>query len=326
MHASETRMLMNNRVLVIDDHERWRQQIHSILQGGQWQLVGEGTDGVDGVEKAAELVPDIILLDVELPRLNGLDVARRVLSRTPSTRIVFLSAHRSWDIAAAAMGTGAMGYLLKTHAGPELLPAMTAVGDGKRFISAALTGHTGDARHAPRCHEAGFYADGTALLDAFVRFAEGALNAGKTLIVVIDQPRRRTLRERLQAAGLDVERAVREGRYLALDPGDVLSRVLVDGWPDDTRFWSAATALVAEASRASRGTPPLVAACGVGTARLLRDGLAEAAVRLEDLWSEAASAYNLDVLCGYSMDMFKGEEYADALGRIRAQHSAIHAR
>jgi two-component system NarL family response regulator len=317
-------MPVNDRVLVIDDHERWRQQIHSILRDGQWQVVGEGADGLEGVEKAAVLAPDIILLDVELPGLNGLDAARRILARTPATRIAFLSAHRSWDIAAAAMGTGARGSLLKSQAGHELLPAMTAIAAGKRFISATLTGHADNGRDAPRCHEAGFYTDGAALLDAFVRFAERALSAGKALIVVLDQQRRRALRDRLKGKGLDVERAVREGRYIALDPGDVLSRVMVDGWPDDTRFWSAATRLVADASRASRGTPPLVAVCGIGTARLLRDGHADAAVRLEDLWSEAATAYNLDVLCGYSMDLFGNEVNTDALGRIRAQHSATH--
>jgi CheY-like chemotaxis protein len=313
-------------VLVIDDHERWRQQIRSILQGGPWQVVGEGADGLEGVEKAAALAPDIILLDVELPSLNGLAAARHILARNPATRIVFLSAHCSWDIAAAAMGTGAMGYLLKSHAGQELVPAMTTVTGGRRFISAALTGHAHHTRDVPRCHEAGFYADDAALLDAFVRFAEAALSAGKTLIVVIDRPQQRALRERLQVKGLDVERAAREGRYMVGDPEEILSTILVGGWPDDTRFWSAATALIAEASRASRGTPPLVAACGVGTAHLLRDGRADAAVRLEDLWSEAASAYNFDVLCGYSMDLFSDEEYDDALDLIRAQHSAVYPR
>jgi hypothetical protein len=218
-----------------------------------------------------------------------------------------------------------MGYLLKSHAGHELLPAMTEVAGGRRFISAVLTGHADNARGAPRCHEVGFYEDGAALLDAFVRFAEWALREGKSLIVVLDQPRRRTFRERLQAKGLDVQRAASEGRYFALDPADVLSRVLVDGWPDETLFWSSATALMAEASRASQGRPPLVAVCGMGTACLLRDGSADAAVRLEDLWSEVATAYNVDMLCGFSMDLFGGEEYADALGRIRAQHSTVHA-
>jgi DNA-binding NarL/FixJ family response regulator len=319
-------MPVNDRVLVIDDHERWRQQILSILRDGQWQVVGEGADGLEAVEKAAALAPDILLLDVELPAQNGLDAARRILAHRPATRIVFLSAHSSWDIAAAAMGTGAMGYLLKSHAGRELLPAMAAVAGGKRFISGVLTGHGEDeaARAAPRCHEAGFYENGTELLDAFVRFADAALVAGKALIVVTDPARQRALRDRLQARGLDVERAVADGRYVTRNPGEVLGAVVVNGWPDDGRFWTAATALIAEASRASRGTPPLVAACGEGTAYLLRSSSADAVMRLEDLWSELANAYNVDMLCGFSMDLFARDEYRDALRRIRDQHSAAH--
>jgi DNA-binding NarL/FixJ family response regulator len=319
-------MPVNDRVLVVDDHERWREQIQSILEDEHWQIVGEAADGHEAIEKSAALAPDIILLDIELPTLNGLEAARQILAQNPAARIVFLSAHQSWDIAAAAMGTGAVGYLLKPHAGSELLPAMAAVARGKRFISAALTGHAADAAARSACaHEAGFYADGAALLEHFVGFAEAALAAGRALIVLTDHSRLHPLRERLQARGVDVERAVSEGRYVLRDPAHALAAIMVDGWPDDRRFWTACTALVAEASRASRGTSPLVAACAECSARLLRDGHADAAVRLESLWSELASTYNVQVLCGYPMDQFGGAEFRDALHRIRAEHSASHS-
>jgi CheY-like chemotaxis protein len=321
-------MPVNDRVLVIDDHERWREQIHSLLEEHRWRIVGEGADGHEAVEMAAALAPDIILLDVELPTVNGLDAARRILARQPAARIVFLSAHRSWDIAAAAMGTGAVGYLLKSHAGSELQQAMTAVARGKRFISTALTGHDAAAacEDGPRCHEAGFYVDATALLEHFVTFAESALNARKSLVVIADAAREQALGARLRAQGHDIERAAREGRYVSRDPREALSAVVVDGWPDERRFWAAGTALMAEASRASRGAPPLVATCGECSASLLRDGHTDAALRLEDLWSDLAATYNVDVLCGYDLDVFGGAEYRDAIHRIRAAHSGTHRR
>jgi DNA-binding NarL/FixJ family response regulator len=115
--------LVGRRILVIDDHEPWRRQIASVARDGGWQVVGEGADGLEGVRLTEELKPDVILLDVELPTLNGLEAARRILARDASARILFLTAHRSWDIAAAALGTGGSGYILKSEAGHELLPA-----------------------------------------------------------------------------------------------------------------------------------------------------------------------------------------------------------
>src|SRR4051794_1090262 len=109
---------MSDRVLVVDDHEPWRRQMELLLRkSGRWLLAGEAADGLSGVEQAAALAPDLILLDVELPGIHGLEAGRRILERDPATRILFVSAHASWDIAAAALGIGAMGYILKLGAG-----------------------------------------------------------------------------------------------------------------------------------------------------------------------------------------------------------------
>jgi len=89
---------------------------------------------------AEALRPDLILLDIELPSLNGIEVARVILSSNPDSTILFVSAHRSRDIVEAALGTGAQGYVLKTMVGNELLTAMDITAGGGRFISAALIG------------------------------------------------------------------------------------------------------------------------------------------------------------------------------------------
>jgi DNA-binding NarL/FixJ family response regulator len=129
------------RVLVVDDHEQWRRQLSSLVeQTGQWQITGEAVDGLDAIAKAAAVQPDLILLDVELPLMNGLEAARRIRAAEPAARILFISGHREPDIIAAAMSTGACGYILKTNVAHDLLPAMAAIRDGERFISAALAG------------------------------------------------------------------------------------------------------------------------------------------------------------------------------------------
>ena len=126
------------RVLIVDDFENWRRQVHSLLQARPaWQVIAEASDGSEAVQKAEELKPDLILLDIGLPKLNGIEAARRIRQRSPSSKIIFLSQNSELDVVREAVGTGAFGYVLKTDAGSELLPAMDAVLRGKQFVRAA---------------------------------------------------------------------------------------------------------------------------------------------------------------------------------------------
>ena len=129
------------RVLLVDDSDLWRRSIRSIFQAQDlWKIVGEASDGWDAIEQVERLEPDLILLDVALPQLNGIEAAGRILERTHAPKILFMSAHTSPDIADAALATGAHGYLLKGDAGGELLNAMEIVVRGKRFVSTQLAG------------------------------------------------------------------------------------------------------------------------------------------------------------------------------------------
>jgi DNA-binding NarL/FixJ family response regulator len=127
------------RVLVIDDFEPWRRYICSILPEWRYDLVGEASDGLEGVQKATELQPDLILLDVGLPTLNGIEAARRIREVSPKSKILAVSQQRSWDIAAGVLQTGAHGYVTKSHAGIELLSAIETVLQGRQFLAGDLT-------------------------------------------------------------------------------------------------------------------------------------------------------------------------------------------
>jgi DNA-binding NarL/FixJ family response regulator len=105
------------------------------------QIIGEVTDGFEAVQKAQQLQPDLILLDIGLPTLNGIETARRIRALSPKSKILFVSENRSWDIAEEALRTGAGGYVVKSDAAGELLPAVNAVLGGKRFVSSSLAGH-----------------------------------------------------------------------------------------------------------------------------------------------------------------------------------------
>jgi DNA-binding NarL/FixJ family response regulator len=105
------------------------------------QIIGAVFDGLEAVQQAQELHPDLILLDIGLPTINGIEAARRIRESAPQSKILFVSENRSPNIAEEGLGTGAGGFLVKADAGSELLPAIKAVLDGKRFISASLASH-----------------------------------------------------------------------------------------------------------------------------------------------------------------------------------------
>ena len=116
------------RILVVDDYEDWRRRISQLLQvHPEWQVVCEVSDGLEAVRKAEELRPDLILLDIGLPGLNGIEAARRIRQLSPNSRIVFLSADNSQDVVQVALSTGAQSCVHKTRASNDLLPAIDAV-------------------------------------------------------------------------------------------------------------------------------------------------------------------------------------------------------
>jgi len=102
------------------------------------QILSEVSDGLEAVQKAKELQPDLILLDIELPNLNGIEALSRIRQVSPNAKIIFLTQNSDKEVVAAAWITGAHGYVLKTDAGSELLTAVAAVLRGDEFISSGI--------------------------------------------------------------------------------------------------------------------------------------------------------------------------------------------
>lgn len=127
------------RIIVVDDYEPWRRFIASTLQDRpDLHIVGEAADGMEAVQRVQELQPELVLLDIGLPKLNGIDAAQRIREFAPNTRILFCSQNRSRDIAEEAMRTGD-GYVVKAGAPGDLLAGIEAVLQGRRFVSPLLT-------------------------------------------------------------------------------------------------------------------------------------------------------------------------------------------
>lgn len=131
---------MSVRILVVDDFESWRRMVSTLLQGHpQWQIIAEAADGLEAVQKSEQLQPDLILLDIGLPRLNGIEAARQISSLAPRSRILFVSENICPDLAREALRIGGRGYVVKSDAAHDLLPAVEAVIHDRRFVSRRLS-------------------------------------------------------------------------------------------------------------------------------------------------------------------------------------------
>jgi len=313
------------RVLLVDDFEPFRRFLRSALEKSlPGQHFYEATDGLEAVRKAQELQPDLVLLDVGLPTIHGIEAARRIRVLCPNSKILFVSQQSSPDIIEAALNTGAYGYIVKADVARDLLPAVRAVLRGDAFAGPRFWGASPGRETSP--HEAGFYSDDASCVDSFAQFLAGALNCGTAALFVGTESYRNSVSAAVHARGIDVAAAIKDGRYLSLDVADVLSTFMVDGLPDGNRFLKTAGELISLAAKTVTGDHAAVAACGQSAALLWAQGNAEAAIRLEQLWNEAVSKYNVQMLCGYPVTGFQGGVGNHVFEKICAEHSAVHSR
>jgi DNA-binding NarL/FixJ family response regulator len=294
----------------------------------QWQVIAEAADGPEAIQKAEELKPDLIVLDIGLPKLNGIEAARRIRRVSPSTKIVFLSQNNDPDVVRVALSTGALGYVQKTDARSNLLPAIEAVLQGRQFVSSSIKGYkftNNSVENAPHRHEVLFYSHDTVLLDSLTRFIATALKAGNAAIVLATKLHRDTLLQRLKAGGVDTDGALQQGTYISLDAADTLSTIMVNDMPDPVRFFGGIGGFIESAAKAAKSEQPRVAVFGEAVALLQAEGKADAAIRFEQLGNDLGKAHKVDILCAYPLSSFHGKEDKHVFESICAEHSAVYS-
>ena len=127
------------RILVADDHTLVRQGLRKILEAQpDWQVVAEAGDGREAIQQAIERQPDVVILDIAMPRLNGVEAVQQIVRRVPTIRVLVLSMYVDEAYVTRAVRAGALGYLLKDSADIDLIRAVTAVSQGKSFFSPAV--------------------------------------------------------------------------------------------------------------------------------------------------------------------------------------------
>jgi len=292
------------------------------------QVICEASDGPEAVRKAEELKPDLIVLDIGLPKLNGIEAARRIRQLSPSSKIVVLSQNNDLDVVRAAFGTGAQGYVYKADVRSDLLPAIEAVLRGKQFVSSSLKGYEfidTSGEKAPHRHEVLFYSNDTILLDRLTRFIATALKAGNAAIVLATKSHRDSLLQRLKAQGVDTDSALQQGTYISLDAADALSTIMVNDMPDPVRFFGGIGGSIEAAANAAKSERPQVVVFGEAVALLQAEGKADAAIRFEQLGNDLGKTHKVDILCAYPLSSFHGGEDKHIFQSICAEHSAVYS-
>ena len=132
-------MASRTSVMIVDDFEPWRSFVSArLLKEPNLQIVCEVADAVEAIGEANKIQPNLILLDIGLPSLNGIETAQQIFQIAPGSRILFVSEQSDPDVVIAALDAGGAGYVLKSDAGDELLTAITAVFRGDQFLSSSL--------------------------------------------------------------------------------------------------------------------------------------------------------------------------------------------
>jgi len=127
------------RILIVDDNSAWRRFLVEELQKQSIQVVGTAEDGLFAIEQTRVLKPSVILMDVWMPRLNGLEATRAIGKSAPAAQVLILTNNDDAEVVQAALAAGARGYLLKSYVTTELTAAIAAILDGSVFIGSGLT-------------------------------------------------------------------------------------------------------------------------------------------------------------------------------------------
>jgi len=314
------------------------------------RIVGVVSDGLEAIQKAGELQPDLILLDIGLPKVNGIVAARRIRNVAPNSKILFLSQTLDSSIARGALCEGGQGFLVKSDAESELFAAIEEVMQGKRFASSRLASLAladdvdsqgashldGEAialptnplsanREVGRCHEVHFYSDDSLFLDIFTRFLRASLSAGDVAVFIGTATHRMTLLERLHAGGPDTRTAIGQGRCVGLNAAEFISDFMASDMPDTEWFLKVVDDLIVAARKGGNGEHLRVAVCSECADILWAQGKADAAIRLEELWNQISTTYEINILCGYSLGSLRCEEDSYTFRRICGEHSAVHS-
>jgi CheY-like chemotaxis protein len=274
----------------------------------------QASDGVEALQKAEDHQPDLILLDIGLPKLDGIAVAKRMGGVAPVAKILFLTVESDPELIQEALRLGALGYIHKSSLERDLLPAIYSAVAGERYVSKNLDIANRTNNESRHRHDIIFSSETELLQDSLARFIAAALKSGDAAIVWATKSHLDSLHRRLQGRSVDVDAAIQAGTYIAADAAETA---------DFQRIAQTIESLARAANRAGKERPR-VAACGERAGRLWAEGSIDEALRIEQLFNELLkSRDDLDVLCVYPLPhRHDGKSFS----QVCEGHSAIFFR
>jgi len=310
------------RILLVEDHEPVRRFISAMLQSADFHVF-HAADGLEAVEKALELQPDLILLDIGLPKLNGIEAAKRIRTLAPWARVLFVSQESASLIVQETFQVGGCGYVHKPLVWSDLVPAVKAALNDKRFVSSGLDPGP-DFNEAPTIqhrHEVQFYSDDSTFIKRTTPFLASSMRTADAVLVLATKSHQESFVHELAALGFDLDLAIKQGTYISLDATETLSAIMTNRNPDENRFAAGLSEAIESAGKAVGAEKPRVAIFGECVGLLLADGNPEAAIRLEKLGNDLIKRHHAHILCGYP---FMTPRNDDVFNSICAEHTAAY--
>jgi len=318
------------RILIVDDHEVVRRGVRSLLSARtEWSVCGEAEDGLEAIEKAKRLQPDIVLMDITMSRMDGVQATKVVRQEVPEAKVILVSQN---DPSVARMQTAdadARDFVAKIDLSRDLLSTIDrVVGERKQKIGGRMNqdiqnepwcGLLDEA--APRDHIVQLYQDEKFLSRAVCRFAVSAINHGEGVILVPTSAHWNALRPRLEAEGVDVQAAQSCGQLTVIDAHLLLPNFMRNSMPDAPLFLGLAGETIARARGGDRFTK--VRWWGEMVNVLWERGDVAASMGLEDLFHKLAHDRDIAIFCSFLMDNFDGDVHARMLPRLGQNHSHL---
>jgi len=298
--------------------------LSSLQKWPEFEIVGEASDGREAVQKSQELEPDLILLDIGLPTINGIEAARQIRQQSSTARILFCSENLSLDVAEEALRVGAGGYLVKSDTGSDLLSAAISTIQGKRFVSRTLAGRAfAETSDSDRGHVVQFYTDDTVLLDELAALFRRSLGEGQSVAAIMTGSHRWGLERRLLAQGINLSEATKDGRLCMLEADLALSEFMEATGPSRQRFLLQFGNILRRLQAAAVAKRGGVVVFGEMVAVLWAQQKYEAALRLEKLWNDLSTTSSFHLHCAYPANVFQEGLSVVPYAEICAQHSHV---
>lgn len=306
------------RVVLADDDAGILKAISRTL-ATDFEVVAAVTDGRKALDAVPRLDPDVVVLDISMPGLTGFQTAEELNRLGSRAKIVFLTMHGGDDFVSKAMRCGATGYVLKTLASSDLIPALHHALAGRRYLPSLTPLVMTDAD----THAVQFCEDDSSGLDRVAGVLSSALHRGDTVATVLIESNRDALALRMKDRGWNLADVAMQGRYLVFDAEEAATRAMRAGWPDVDTIAEMVAALESARTASAAGPSSHLTIVGEISAVLCRRGTPEAAVEVERLWDQLTRSLPMLTICTYPTGCFDQDGEPGFVSSISAHHSVI---